>query len=50
MLVGYNTDCEACITAIEDAFRGIKSYSRVDDDDVMQSYMLYIWLVRTVQR
>ncbi|KAL2499816.1 Bifunctional 3-dehydroquinate dehydratase/shikimate dehydrogenase [Abeliophyllum distichum] len=21
-LVGYNTDCEACITAIEDAFRG----------------------------
>lgn len=21
-LVGYNTDCEACITAIEDAIRG----------------------------
>lgn len=21
-LVGYNTDCEACITAIEDALRG----------------------------
>jgi 3-dehydroquinate dehydratase/shikimate dehydrogenase len=21
-LIGYNTDCEACITAIEDALRG----------------------------
>ena len=25
-LIGYNTDCEACITAIEDAMRGAMIY------------------------